>query len=245
MTIQSLRDKPDPCTVHVPGKNRLLALLPAEEHEDVLPLLEKVSLQRRALLFGADEPLTHVFFPLTAIGSLVITMDDGDTVEVGTVGNEGLAGVPLVLGADRSPAEAFAQVAGDALRMRADAFRERMERNGLFANVMRRFSQAFFAQVSQSTGCNRFHPIDQRLCRWILMTHDRVGNGHLPLTQEFIAIMLGARRASVAVAAGMLQKAGMIRYHRGIVDVVDRAALEEASCECYARVRAEYERLLC
>ena len=245
MTIHSLRPAPEPCSLHVPGTNWLLSLLPAAESEHVLPLLETMSLQRGALLFRADEPLTHVFFPLTAIGSLVITMDDGDTVEVGTVGDEGMAGVPLVFGADRSPAEAFAQVAGDVLRMTADAFREQMDRNGPFASIMRRFSQAFFSQVSQSTGCNRLHPVDQRLCRWLLMTHDRVGNDHLPLTQEFIAVMLGARRASVAVAAGMLQKAGMIRYRRGIVDVVDREALEEASCECYARVRAEYERLLC
>ena len=208
-------------------------------------MLEKVSYERRELLFGPDRPISHAFFPLSAVASLVITMDEGDTVEVGTVGNEGLVGVPLVLGTDRSPTEAFTQVPGEYLRMTASAFRAEMDRNGAFASVMHRYTQAFMAQVSQSAACNRLHPVDQRLCRWILMTHDRVGVDHLPLTQEFIAFMLGVRRASVATAAGMLQKAGMIHYHRGMIDVIDRKRLEEGSCDCYRIVRKEHERLLC
>jgi CRP-like cAMP-binding protein len=245
MSIHQLRAATEPCLLNVRGKNRLLSLLPAQDYEHVRPLLEEVSFDGRVALFKSDEPLSHVYFPLTAVASLVLTMDDGDGVEVGTVGNEGLVGVPLTLGADRSPAEAVLQIPGDLLRITADAFRNELDRSPVFSSVMRRYSQAFFALVSQSTGCNRLHPVEQRLCRWILMTHDRVGADHLPLTQEFIAIMLGVRRASVSVAAGILQKAGMIRYRRGTIDVVDRQALEEGSCECYARVRSEYERLLC
>jgi CRP-like cAMP-binding protein len=245
MSIHHFPAAAAPCDLHIPGKNRLLTLLSADEYGRVAATMEKVTYKRRELLFGTDEPISHAFFPLSAVASLVITMDDGDTVEVGTVGNEGLVGVPLVLDADRSPIEAFTQVEGEYLRMRAEAFREEIQSNGHFAGVMRRYAQAFLAQVSQSTACNRLHPVDQRLCRWILMTHDRVGADQLSLTQEFIAMMLGVRRASVATAAGMLQKAGMIRYQRGMIDILDRKALEEGSCDCYRIVRQEHERLLC
>jgi CRP-like cAMP-binding protein len=172
-------------------------------------------------------------------------MDDGGTVEAGTIGNEGLVGVSVVLGADRSPVDAFTQIPGDYLRMATEAFRQELDRNGGFAAVMRRHAEAFYSQVAQSTACNRLHPVEQRLCRWLLMTHDRVGAEHLALTQEFLAIMLGVRRSTVTIAAGMLQKAGLITYHRGSIDVLDRIGLEEGSCECYARVRKQYERLLC
>lgn len=234
-----------PSPLHVSGRNCLLASLPQQEYELLAPHLERVSLGRAAVLFGRNQPITHAYFPLTAIASLVIALDDGGTVEVATVGNEGYAGVPLLLDADRSPTEAFTQIAGDYLRISASAFAAQMRTGGAFATAMRRYAQGFLTQISQSTACNRFHPIEQRLCRWILMTHDRVGEHHLALTQDFIAMMLGVRRASVAVAAGLLQKAGMIHYRRGDLEVVDRPQLEQSSCECYAVVRREYERLLC
>jgi CRP-like cAMP-binding protein len=244
MTVHKLQEA-SPCILHERGKNRLLTLLPADERERVCSEMEQVSMNRRQLLFPAHEVISHVFFPISAVASLVITMDDGDSVEVATVGNEGMVGVPVLLGSDRSTVEAFTQVQGDYLRMNADAFRRTIERNDAFSGVMHRYAQGFIAQAAQSTACNRLHPLDQRLCRWILMTHDRVGADHLPLTQEFIAIMLGVRRASVATVAGMLQTAGMISYHRGTIDVLNRTALEEGSCECYGVVRKEFERLLC
>src|SRR5215212_10075073 len=161
MTIHQFPAAAAPCDLHIPGKNRLLTLLSADEYGRVAATMEKVAYKRRELLFGTDESISHAFCPLSAVASLVITMDDGDTVEVGTVGNEGLVGVPLVLDADRSPIEAFTQVEGEYLRMRAEAFREEIQRNGHFAGVMRRYAQAFRAQVSQSTACNRLHPVDQ------------------------------------------------------------------------------------
>jgi CRP-like cAMP-binding protein len=244
MTVHKLHEA-SPCHLHQRGKNRLLSLLPADERELVCSDMEQVSMNRGQVLFPAHEVISHVFFSLSAVASLVITMDDGDTVEVATVGNEGLIGVPVLLGSDRSTVEAFTQIHGDYLRMNVDTFRRTVERSGAFSAVMHRYAQAFIAQAAQSTACNRLHSLDQRLCRWILMTHDRVGADHLPLTQEFLAMMLGVRRASVATVAGMLQTAGMIRYHRGTIDVLDRKALEEGSCECYWVVRREHERLLC
>lgn len=245
MSIHPIRSARRRCDLHIQGQNRLLTLLSPEVYERIAPGLEKVAHSHRQPLFAADEPIAYLHFPLSAVGSVVIADDDGGTVEIGTVGNEGLIGVPVVLGTDRSATEAFTQVSGEYLRMGADAFRREMDRDGAFRAVMLRYAQAFFGQVAQSTACNRLHPVDERLCRWILMTHDRVGSDHLPLTQEFIAIMLGVRRASVTTAAGMLQHAGMIRYHRGLIDVLDRAALEEGSCDCYRLVRKEHERLLC
>jgi CRP-like cAMP-binding protein len=156
-----------------------------------------------------------------------------------------MAGIPLLLGAEMSPAQAFYQIPGESLRMSAQSFRAEIEKGGAFAAVLRRYAQGFLNQVSQSAACNRLHPVEQRLCRWILMSHDRTGGDEIALTQEFLAQMLGVRRATVSIAAGMLQKAGMISYTRGVIHVLDRPRLEESSCECYDVVRREYQRLLC
>ena len=156
-----------------------------------------------------------------------------------------MAGVPLLLGADRTPNKAFYQVPGQSLRMSAAAFNKEIADRGPFESVMRLHAQGFLNQVSQSTACNRLHAVEQRLCRWILMSHDRIDSDTIRLTQDFLAEMLGVRRASVSVVAATLQNAGFIRYRRGIIDVLDRAGLEEGSCECYGVVRKEYERLLC
>ena len=230
--------------INVPGQNHLLSLLPEAERARLMLQMERVDTRHGETLFEQHEPIAAVDFPLMGVLSVVIVMEDGGVAEVGTVGNEGMAGIPLVMGTDRSPARAFYQVPGAAYRMTAAAFRAELEKSAVFVDVMRRYAQAFLNQVSQSAACNRLHALERRLCRWILMSHDRTGGDRIALTQEFLAQMLGVRRATVSVAAGMLQKAGLIRYNRGIIHVLDRPRLEESSCECYHVVRNETEVLL-
>jgi CRP-like cAMP-binding protein len=228
--------------VHVPGENALLSALPPDERQRLR--LERVSLGIKEVIYEPDGPIPHVDFPLDSVYSLVIVMADGRAVEVGTVGNEGMVGLPLFLGSDRSPYQAFTQVPGDSLRMRAEDFREEMGRQGQLAGLLRRYNQALMNQMAYSVACNRLHSVEERMCRWLLMSHDRVGADRFPMTQEFLAQMLGVRRPSVTVVAGVLQKAGLIAYARGWVVILDRAGLEAASCECYRVVRDEFERLL-
>jgi CRP-like cAMP-binding protein len=244
-TVSQLRAGAGPCALHVRGSNRLLTLVQHAGEDGIMRHMEKMALKQRDVLFHANVPITHVYFPLSGMGSLVVNLEEGPTIEVGTVGNEGMVGVPLLLGADRSPTEAFVQISGEFLRMPADAFTAELGRNGAFAHAARRFAQAFFAQVAQSTACGQFHPVEQRLSRWILMPHDRAGLDTLQLTQEFLAMMLGVQRPSVTLAATTLQEAGLIKYRRGIIDVLDREGLEATSCKRYAVVRKEFERLLC
>ncbi|HEX2829818.1 MAG TPA: Crp/Fnr family transcriptional regulator [Burkholderiales bacterium] len=233
------------CNLHIPGENHLLSLLPEDDRRRVLDAMERVETRHGETLFRQHEPIAAVDFPLQGVLSVVVVMEDGGVAEVGTVGNEGMAGVPLAMGTEHSPAQAFYQVPGSAYRMPAQAFRAEIEKGGAFAALMRLYAQAFLSQVSQSAACNRLHSVQQRLCRWILMSHDRAGGDRIALTQEFLAQMLGVRRATVSVAAGELQKAGLIRYNRGVINVLDRERLEQSSCECYAVVRREFERLLC
>lgn len=228
----------------IPGENRLLAALPDAVLDRLRPRLEETALGLKQVLYEADRPIEHVYFPRTGVVSLVIAMADGLMVEVGTVGNEGMVGTPVFLGAEKSPTKAFAQVPGEALRMRAEDFREEIGSGGPLPDLIRRYTQAMVNQISQSVACNHLHSVQERMCRWLLMTHDRVGADEFSLTQEFLAEMLGVRRPSVTVVAGILQQAGLIRYHRGRVTVLDRAGLEAASCECYRVVRREYDRLL-
>ena len=234
-----------PCVVNVRGSNRILALLPKQDYERLLPRMERVSLEARDTVQEAGKRISYAYFPLTCVMSLVITMEDGAQVEAATIGNEGLVGVSLLMGADESTVDAFAQVGGEALRMPCSVLRKELQAGGVFPDLMRRYGEAYLTQVSQSAACNRLHPVEQRLCRWILMTHDRVGLDRLPLTQDFIATMLGVRRASVSTTAAILQQAGFIRYRRGMIDVLNRSGLEAGSCECYGVVRKELERLLC
>ncbi len=236
---------PSPWSLHIVGQNHLLQLLPDAERERLLFTMKRVTTEHGDVVFESNQPITHVDFPLYGVISIVVVMEEGGTAEVGTVGNEGMAGVPLLLGTERTPNKAFYQVPGETMRMSAAAFRKEIAARGPFESIMRLHAQGFLNQVSQSTACNRLHAVEQRLCRWILMSHDRVGGKTVRLTQDFLAQMLGVRRASVSVVAATLQKAGFIRYRRGIIDVLDRAGLEESSCECYAVVRKEYERLLC
>lgn len=228
----------------VPGQNRLLAGLPGELQLRLLPRLEKVSLPLRQVLYEPNVALTHVWFPLSGVVSIVITLKDGISVEAGTVGNEGMVGTPVFLGAERSPTRGFSQVAGQALKMPAEAFKRSIQEFPELRDVAQRYTQGLITQMAQTSVCNHVHSVQQRMCRWLLMTHDRVGADEFHLTHEFLAHMLCVRRPSVTVAAGMLQKAGLIRYHRGRIRILERAGLEHAACECYETVRQEFDRLL-
>ena len=228
----------------MPGQNRLLEMLPEEYLERLRPHLELVTLDLRQNLYKPNEPIADVYFPISGVCSLVINMDDGAIVEVATVGNEGMVGLPVFLGAGMIPGEAFAQVAGQSFRLSADRLRQEVRNGGPFHDVLHRYTQALLNQISQSAACNRAHSIEQRCARWLLMTHDRVGGDDFLLTQEFLGQMLGVRRASVSEVASALQASGAIRYSRGIITVTDREGLERAACNCYRIVRDEYDRLL-
>ncbi len=230
--------------IHVPGENRLLSTLPRNEHRRLRPHLEKVYLPLKDILYEANGPIPHVFFPLHGVVSLVILMDGDVALEVGTIGNEGLVGTPVFLGSDSSPTRAISQVPGEALRMETKVFQEEMKLGGSLYGLVQRYTQAMINQISQSTVCNHRHSVQKRMCRWLLMSHDRVGVDEFPLTQEFLAQMLGVRRPTVTAVAGILQKAGLITYHRGKISILDRKGLEAASCECYEVVAKELDRLL-
>lgn len=227
------------------ASNRLLAHLPQEDKESLRRFLEPVVLEYKHLLYDADERIEFVHFIESGVGSLVCTMANGQAAEVGTVGNEGFAGLPVLLGDDRAPSSMYIQVPGRGLRMTARAFSERLEQSQPMRTAMLRYTHVFFNQVAQTAACAHFHSLEQRCCRWLLMTHDRVlPSDTFLLTHEFLAMMLGVRRAGVSVAAGALQRRGFIRYHRGRVTVLDRQGLEDCACECYAVAKAEFDRLL-
>lgn len=227
-----------------PIENRLLASLPEEEYERLLPYLETVSLTHKQVVYAPNEPIEYVYFPKNCVISLVIFMEHGSAVEVGTVGNEGMAGIPVFLGADSIPSDAFCQIPGDALRMRADVFKNTVTPGSPLHYLLQRYTQTVLNQIAQTAACNSVHVIEKRCCRWLLMTHDRVGRDEFPLTQEYLSDMLGVRRASVSAVAASLQKAGLIRYSRGRIEIIDRKGLESAACECYRIVKAEFDRLL-
>lgn len=244
-TFDSSKQPNPPCAVHVAGKNHLLELLPAEEHVRLLKSIERFSAERKHVVFNRRQPIEFVHFPLASVVSLVSNMENGDLAEVATVGNEGLVGIPLALGVHQDPHDAFYQIPGETLRMPAAVFIAEMEQRGPLEAIVQRYTQAFCSQIARSAACNLLHPVEQRLCRWILMCHDRVGPQPIRLTQEFIAQMLGVRRPTVTLVASVLQKAGFIRYKRGSIEVLDRPGLEEACCDCYLFVRREFEHLLC
>jgi CRP-like cAMP-binding protein len=226
------------------GTNRLLAALPAAALGRILPLLEEVELTFREDIYRRDRPVDHVWFPAAGIVSLVSEFADGAPVEVATVGPEGMVGIQLLLGSDRIAHRALVQVAGSALRMAAGDFRRLLGELPAFEGLLRRYTLALLSQIAQAAACNRAHNVEERLARWLLMTHDRVGAPEFPLTQEFIGQMLGVRRPTVSLAAGMLQRAELIHYVRGRISILDRPGLEAASCECYATIAAEFERLV-
>lgn len=228
----------------VDNENRILEGLPAEEMERLLPYMERVELRLGDVISQPDEPLKYVYFPHRGAISVIAILEDGAQVEVGVVGNEGMHGLPVVLGADSSPLLAIVQIAGGATRMKADVIREEVSRCGQFSKLLLRYGQAFFIMTAQNVACNRRHPVDGRLARSLLMSQDRGKSDEIELTHEFLAIMLGVRRAGISVAANKLQTSGLISYRRGRIRVVDRQALEATSCECYRVVKKEFDRLL-
>ena len=222
----------------------MLQQLPEDDRRRLQARGERVHLALRQVLYWPDEPITHVWFPIDAIGSLLTLLGAGDSVEAGLVGREGVLGLPLFLGAESTHGRAVCQVAGDAWRLPAAAFLEEAGREGPLRDRLLRYTQALFQQVAQTSGCNRLHAHEERCARWLLMTHDRLPADTFPLTQEYLAVMLGVSRPAVTLVMGALQRAGLLAYHRGEVTILDRAGLEAAACECYAITRAETERLL-
>jgi CRP-like cAMP-binding protein len=224
-------------------QNHLLGLLPDSELDELLPLLEPIALTFRDLVYGLNAPIEHAYFPESGVVSLVGVTKEGNAVEVATVGNEGMIGIPLFLGAETMLGQAFSQVPGAAFRIKAKPFRE-LAMRGKFHEILNLYTQALFTQVAQSAACNRLHLTEERFARWLLMTHDRVGRDEFPLTQDFLSQMLGVRRATVSQIASRFQNAGLISYSRGIMTVLERDKIEQEGCECYGVIRAEFERLL-
>ena len=227
-----------------PTNNRLLAALPARERRVFVDLLEPISYTIKQSLYKSDELIPYIYFPLGGVFSIVSDAGHGGTIEIATVGKEGFVGVPVLLGVDRTPGDAFCQIPGDALRLRAGRFREELDRRPALRGILLRYTQSFINQISQNAACNRLHSIEERCARWLLMTHDRVGVDQYLLTQEFLAQMLGVRRAGVSVVATRFQKEGFIRYGRGLLTIVNRRGLENAACACYEIMRREFRRPL-
>jgi CRP-like cAMP-binding protein len=227
-----------------PPVNRLLSLLTRADYQRLRPHLQPVALEYRKSLYEANTQIGFVWFIETGVGSLVNVMENGDAAEVGTIGNEGIVGLPLLLGDNRAPTSVYVQVPGVGLRMKAALFAREMAESSSMRKVMQHYAHAFFNQVAQSAACNQFHSLRQRCCRWLLMTHDRMQADEFLLTQEFLAMMLGVQRTGVSSVAGTLQREGMIRYRRGNVTILDRAGLERKSCECYGISAREFDRLL-
>jgi CRP-like cAMP-binding protein len=234
-----------PPSTHFLLQNRLLrALAPATLHP-LLLTLQPVALRLRETLITRDAPIDAIYFPLDAVASVVSTLADGTTLEVATIGNEGLVGVPRFLQAVSMPFTTFVQIPGAALKMDVEVFDQAVGEVGSdFYGVLARYTQAWYTQLGQHVVCNRLHRVVERCARWLLQTQDRVGRAEFPLTQEFLAVMLGVRRPSVTAVAGQLQQQGLIQYQRGIIHVLDRAGLEAASCECYGVITRETDRLL-
>ena len=224
--------------------NRLLARLPRDEYERILPHLERVSFSLGEVVYESGGQMAHVYFPTNAIISLLYVMENGSSAEMGVTGNDGLVGIALFMGGDSMPNRAVVQSAGGAVRMRAKVLQDEFKRGGAFQRLLLRYTQALITQMSQTAVCNRLHAIEQQLCRWLLLSRDRLDSDELVMTQELIANMLGVRREGVTAAAGRLQEQGLISYVRGRIRILDRPGLEAAVCECYKVVKDEYERLL-
>ena len=227
-----------------PPENRLLAALPGDEYERLLPRLHKVSFSLGEVVYEFGGHLDYVYFPTTSIVSLLYTMENGTSAEMGLTGNDGVVGIALFMGGGTMPNRAVVQSAGGAIRMRAKMLQDEFARAGKFQQVLLRYTQALITQISQTAVCNRLHSVEQQLCRWLLLSHDRVKADELIMTQELIADMLGVRREGVTVAAGRLQDAGAISYVRGHITILDRQKLEDTVCECYLVVKNEFDRLL-
>jgi CRP-like cAMP-binding protein len=225
-------------------ENSLLAALPDPEWQRWEPLLQPIDMPLGEVLYESGATLTHVYFPTTSIVSLLYVMENGASAEIAVVGNEGLVGISLFMGGESTPSRAVVQSAGHGFRLNAQLMKDEFERGGAVPHLLLRYTQALITQMSQTAACNRHHSLDQQLCRWLLLSLDRLRANHLAMTQELIANMLGVRREGVTEAALKLQEAGLISYTRGHITVLNRAGLEKRTCECYAVVKREYDRLL-
>jgi len=225
-------------------QNQLLRQIPDAQWAEWKPLLELVELPLGHVLYEPGTRMSHVYFPTTAIVSLLYMMENGSSAEIAVVGYEGLVGVSLFMGGHSTPSRAVVQSAGVGYRLRANVLMQAFNRAGPVLHLLLRYTQALITQMSQTAVCNRLHSLDQQLCRWLLLSLDRLDDNQLHMTQELIANMLGVRREGVTEAAGRLDKAGIIRYSRGLITVLDRPTLEQRACECYAVVKHEYDRLL-
>ncbi len=225
-------------------QNNLLAALPAADHERLLPHLERVPLQLGSALYESGSAQGYVYFPTTSIVSLLYVMEDGSSAEIAVVGREGVVGIALFMGGETTPSRAVVQSAGYAYRLRASFLKAEFERGGPLQYLLLRYTQALITQMAQTAVCNRHHAVEQQLCRWLLLSLDRLPSNELTMTQELIANMLGVRREGVTEAAGRLQAEGLIHYSRGRITVLDRPKLEARVCECYAVVKRESDRLL-
>ncbi len=230
--------------LHAPQQNHLLTALPQEVQARIYPFLELAEMPLGRVLCESGVPMRHVYFPTDAIISLLYVMENGASAEIAVVGNEGLAGMALFMGGESTTSRTIVQSAGFAYRLPGKHFRDEVNRHSELLMLMLRYTQALITQMAQTAVCNRHHSVDQQLCRWLLLSLDRLSGDHLIMTQELIANMLGVRREGVTEAAGRLQKQGVIEYHRGHITVLDRPQLEALSCECYKVVKRETDRLL-
>ncbi|MDZ8224965.1 Crp/Fnr family transcriptional regulator [Nostoc sp. ChiVER01] len=227
-----------------PQVNKLLAALPTSDYERLVPHLKLVSFPTRQVIYEPGEPITQVYFPQNAVISIITTMKDGSTVEVGIVSNEGMVGIPVILGGNTTTTKAFVQIGGAGMQVDADVIRTEFNQGGAIQKLLLRYVRVIYTELTQSCACNRLHTLEERLARWLLTVSDRLESEEFPLTQEFIAQMLGVRRSGVTVAASSLSRAGMIRYQRGQINILNREDLEATSCECYRVIEQEYARLL-
>jgi CRP-like cAMP-binding protein len=230
--------------VHDPKRNHLLAALPQGEFERLLPYLELAPMQLGDVLYESGSKLRHVYFPTDSIVSLLYVMTDGSSAEIAVVGNEGVIGIALFMGGETTPSRAVVQSAGSAYRLKGQVLKQEFNRSGTLQHLLLRYTQALLTQMAQTAVCNRHHTLDQQLCRWLLLSLDRLTSNQLTMTQELIANMLGVRREGVTEAAGKLQGVGLIHYSRGHITVLDRPGLEAKACECYRAVKREFDRLL-
>jgi CRP-like cAMP-binding protein len=226
-----------------PQHNQLLAALSPEARERIYPQLQLVEMPLGKVLYESGDVMRHVYFPTDSIVSLLYVMEDGDSAEISVVGNEGVIGISLFMGGETTPSRAVVQSAGHAYQLIGHKLKDEFHRNGGMQILLLRYTQALITQMAQTAVCNRHHTVDQQLCRWLLLSLDRLASNELTMTQELIANMLGVRREGVTEAAGKLQKLGVIRYQRGKITVLDRPKLEQFACECYAVVKKETDRL--
>ncbi|HKC17280.1 MAG TPA: Crp/Fnr family transcriptional regulator [Steroidobacteraceae bacterium] len=227
-----------------PHQNHLLEALPANDYERLAPYLELQSLKLGDVLYEPGRAMRYVYFPTTAIVSMLYVMENGASAEIAIVGNEGILGISLFMGGESTPSRAVVQSAGYSYRMRAQLLKNEFGRYGTLMHLLLRYTQALITQMAQTAVCNRHHSVDQQLCRWLLLSLDRLASNELSMTQELIANMLGVRREGVTEAAGKLQDAGLVEYRRGKITVLDRPRLQARACECYAVVKKEFDRLL-